>query len=521
MNLNWLNKLGEWNPQLFRELKGRLTSRNLGITVTTSLLIQALVVAYFLLALPGEGSRFNPYCTINWESYHYSQPECGHDAAGNIMINWDRWWFDLFHLLSWALPFVVMIAGVYLLINDLGREERRGTLNFIRLSPQSSQTILLGKLLGVPVIPLVGVAVAIPLHLIAAVEAGVSTEVVFSIYVFAASIAITYYVGALLVAFLAGFQGWIGAIAIWFTFSIFFPFIVRLRQGREFNFLPREYWGVKIGQHLSLSLAFWVVTLGVATFWFWKAVNRRFRNPSATLISKIQSYWISLSFELWLLGYAVHDRSDWEKPMTDLGILLFVNLFWFVLLTAALMPQRQALLDWIRYRQERNGRNNSVRLLKDLMWAEKSPGVLAVALNLGITTLVFLPWIATWTGQQLQALVAIVFVALFVLVCAILTQSIVFLKSSRRNLWATILVGALVFLPPVLLGSLGFYPNQVPFAWLFSVFAFAAVEHTTPLQVGFALMTYLGIFSLLTLRFTRQLRKADESAMKALLATRS
>jgi hypothetical protein len=506
MNFNWLYKLGEWNPQLFRELKGRLTSRNLGVTVIASLLIQALVVAYFWLALPGAGSRFNPYCVDLENHYHSPDPECIHDALGNIIINWDRWWFDLFHLLSWVLPFIVLLAGVYLLISDMGKEERRGTLNFIRLSPQSSRTILLGKLLGVPVIPLVGVAVAIPLHLIAAVEADISTGVVFSIYVFTVAIAIAYYVGALLVTFLGGFQGWIGAIAVWFNFSIFSQFILALRWGKLLNFLPAEYWGVKIGQHLSLFLAFWVVTLGVATFWLWKAVNRRFRCPSATLVSKTQSYWMTLSFELWLLGFVVRHHFDWEKPVTDLGIVLFVNLFWFVLLIAALMPQRQALLDWVCHRRERNGKNNAVRLLKNLMWAEKSPGVLAIALNLGIVTLVFLPWIATWTGQQLQALVAIVFAALFTLICAILTQSIVFLKFPRRNLWAAILVGALVFLPPALLGSLGFYPDRVSFAWLFSVFAFAAVEHTTPLQICFALLTYLGIFSLLTLRFTRQLK---------------
>ena len=46
----------------------------------------------------------------------------------------------------------LLVMGTYLLIADLSREERRGTLNFIRMSPESAKNILLGKLLGVPIL---------------------------------------------------------------------------------------------------------------------------------------------------------------------------------------------------------------------------------------------------------------------------------------------------------------------------------------------------------------------------------
>ena len=43
MFFNWFYQLGERNPQFFRELKGRLNRRNLGLTVSASFLLQALV----------------------------------------------------------------------------------------------------------------------------------------------------------------------------------------------------------------------------------------------------------------------------------------------------------------------------------------------------------------------------------------------------------------------------------------------------------------------------------------------
>ncbi|NEP60685.1 MAG: hypothetical protein F6K31_27440, partial [Symploca sp. SIO2G7] len=48
MDSTLLNKLGEWNPQLYRELKGKLKTRNLLITVAISLIIQLILlgVAY-------------------------------------------------------------------------------------------------------------------------------------------------------------------------------------------------------------------------------------------------------------------------------------------------------------------------------------------------------------------------------------------------------------------------------------------------------------------------------------------
>jgi hypothetical protein len=69
MKLNWLERLGDWNPQLMRELKGRLKPRNLLIAGTISLLGQFLLLLLVQTQLPngirigGSGDDQNKYCT--------------------------------------------------------------------------------------------------------------------------------------------------------------------------------------------------------------------------------------------------------------------------------------------------------------------------------------------------------------------------------------------------------------------------------------------------------------------------
>jgi hypothetical protein len=43
-----IDRLQEWNPQLFRELKGKLKFLNVVIAVTSSLLLQLVVFLYQL-----------------------------------------------------------------------------------------------------------------------------------------------------------------------------------------------------------------------------------------------------------------------------------------------------------------------------------------------------------------------------------------------------------------------------------------------------------------------------------------
>jgi hypothetical protein len=169
-----IDRIGDSNPQIFREFKERLTLRNLGIAIGASLLIQVFTLLYFNSQIPVAmpetvaierstidrplaDRRFNvnentysKYCSF-LRNENYSDL-CQLDDTGNFEIDWQIWRSDVANCLSWILSCGTILGSVYTLIADLVREEKRGTLNFIRLSPQSAPTIFIGKILGVPIL---------------------------------------------------------------------------------------------------------------------------------------------------------------------------------------------------------------------------------------------------------------------------------------------------------------------------------------------------------------------------------
>lgn len=537
MTLDWLYRLSDWNPQFFREVKGRLKPRTLTLIFTVSALLQLSVLFYFWSVLPGPDTSSNPYCMDLGSYYNF---KCLKDDLGNPLVNWEKWWFSVFQVISWGLPFILLVAGVYMLIGDLGKEERRGTLNFIRLSPQNSRSILLGKLLGVPIVPFLTVALAIPLHLWSAMASQASLAEVLSIYLFAGAVCCCFYTGALLYAFLGGFQGWVGALVVLMSYTFFCQIFISAQSVRMDNILWLGQWfWLPIGSSLPLALGFGLLTFLSGAFWNWQAANRRFRNPNTTLLSKRQSYLITLCFELWLLGFVFRDRDGYNPEINDLAMLSAFNLIWFLVLIAALTPQRQTLLDWSRYRRERVSSSRhfwSRSILRDLLWGEKSPAILAIALNLLLTAALLLPWIAGWSHfsstwvpgegwsgvpnakDQLHACLTLLFGSLFVLICAVLTQLMLFLKTPKRAIWATGALAVLIVVPPIVLGILSMTPTQVPILWLFSAFAFAAFETASVSTIFAGFLAHLGLLTVLTMRLTRQLKAAGESELKALLA---
>lgn len=137
------------------------------------------------------------------------------------------WWRDhweyIFLTLSVIFVFTLLVAGTYLLINDLAKEESRGTLNFIRLSPQSETSILTGKLLGVPSLVYLVILVAVPLHLLAGRSAEIAFSYILSYYAILAASCIFFYSAALLFGLISrlfsGFQPWLGSGAVLLFYS--------------------------------------------------------------------------------------------------------------------------------------------------------------------------------------------------------------------------------------------------------------------------------------------------------------
>ncbi|WGV26250.1 hypothetical protein [Halotia branconii] len=567
MKPNCMNLIGDWNPQLLRELKGRLKSRNLILATAISLLGQFVVFMYFQTQLPTKNnllySYSHRYCT---GKSLYNAKECLGDEFGNVIINWQLWSLDTFTLLSLIGCFTLLVAGTYLLISDLANEERRDTLNFIRLSPQSPQSILWGKMLGVPILLYAAVLLAVPLHLWLGLAANIPLTMILIFYAIAIAASIFYYSGALLFglvgSWLGGFQAWLGSGAV-LGFLMFTkqamapeassdtPFVVlrlmnpyyliphpdvsSIFSSDNLNFINFHWFGIPLGTSFLTTVCFAILIDFIGAYFIWQSLQRCFRDPNATMLSKKQSYLLTICFTGITLGCA-----NWQKLaignyyssygsrtiFENLACLFFLNLWLFLYLIAALNPHRQTLQDWARYRHtsQYQGQYHS-KLIKDLIWGEKSPGTLAIAINAMIAIIclsVFILISGVNIGDKTNAFVSLFFCGSLAVIYAVIAQLLLLMKNQHRLLWATGAVGAVIVLPVIILGMLFSNPGNNSFLWLFSVAApiitlYPSGEHISTMAPFLAILGHCSILSLLVFQLTRKLRKVGESATKALL----
>lgn len=370
------------------------------------------LVAQTQLPLVNDGSH-NKYCT---GKVAYETPKCFQDTLGNFVINWQLWWLELFLWLSMIGVFALLVAGTYLLISDLAHEERRGTLNFIRLSPQSPESILVGKLLGVPILLYLVAVLAVPLHLGAGLGAQIPLIRILSFYSVLLAGCFFFYSAALLFGLVStwlGGQAWLGSGVVLILLAIaslrpiegflgdllnlFSPALILqyliaatgLNPVFSFSYLKiqdLQWFSLPLGVGTLSVASSLLLNYGLWTYWSWQALKRRFPNPSKMILSKRQSYLLVACFEVVLLGFAVTPKRSDE--LLGFQILLVLNLLLFLSLIMVLTPGRQALQDWARYRrQQAFSRNLWNRLfMSDLVWGEKSPALVAIAINLAITS---------------------------------------------------------------------------------------------------------------------------------------
>jgi hypothetical protein len=554
MILNLLDQIGNWNSQLFRELKGRLKIGNIAIASALSICGQLLLFLSFRaqIAVAPRAGQYNypiyhKFCT-EFEK-NVSSTKCIKDAAGNFAVNWQYWWLEVFVYLSIFSTIALLVAGTYLLVSDLDKEERRGTLNFIRLSPQSAATIFTGKILGVPVLLYLAGILAVPLHLYSGLTAKIPLHHILCFYIAIAASCAFFYSGAMLfgltTSWLGGFQPWLASAAVLMFITVVFNMpsdgssvdlitflspaaVLKLSVDRiidsrnsELSWLVRNFdtvkwFGLPIGktQALCTGLSFFVCAIG--TYWMWQGWQRRFPNPSATVLSKRQSYWLTISSQLIILGFAIQSHLSGD---TNIRYLLALNLVLFLGLIAALTPERQALYDWARYRKQLVPSSQKLWRrypILDLIWSEKSPAQISIALNLLASLLILTPWMPI-----LQLFAFAIVLINFILVYATVTQLFLFSKIRNQATWAVCTIGGTIFLPPMILSMLSLHLDKAPLIWLFSVFpAFGSLEALNNGSATSIFLPVLGqwtVLVLLNLKLTRQLRIAGESATKALL----
>ncbi|MBP0028977.1 MAG: hypothetical protein J7529_11380, partial [Roseofilum sp. Guam] len=81
------NRIGEWNPQLLRELKGRLKPAPLLLALGAAVILQGLLI---LIA-----TEYNHYQEFSWSV--------------------------IFHTLGWIIPLTLWICGVFLTGSDIAQ----------------------------------------------------------------------------------------------------------------------------------------------------------------------------------------------------------------------------------------------------------------------------------------------------------------------------------------------------------------------------------------------------------------
>lgn len=555
-----LEKLGNWNPQLFREIKGSFTPRKIALTIGISLFGQLLLLMYHYTQLPMRDSVSNlyrsRYCTGS-DGNNYNGASC-FILNSNFVINWEQWWLDIFIWLSFLGMFALVTAGTFMLIGDLEREERRGTLNFIRLSPQSTQNILLGKLLGVPSLLYLAALLAFPLHLWSGLNAKIPLSLILTLEGLVIAASIFTYSAALLFglvsSWLGGFQPWLGTGSVLFYSLIFsvkpitkdgwdllnlfspttiLPYLVPdkfVKTQRIFDpsvshlisgLHDWQWFSLPVGASAINIAGFTLLNYGLWTALIWQALKRYFRNRNAAAFSKKQSYLITAYLTILSLGFMVQashkDPSYYTNDLQWAGIGLLLV---FSGLIAALSPQRQTLQDWARYRQERVKTRVKYSLIRDLIEGEKSPAVVAIALNSLIVAALSVPAILVFTksGDRTQIVLALLSTFSFILICATIAQLMLLMKTSKRSLWAAGTVAAAIILPPMILGVLSINPGENGGGlWLLTPFTLYALKYASENLIVTTFLAQFAFFAFLNWQLTRQLKQAGESASKALL----
>jgi hypothetical protein len=278
------------------------------------------------------------------------------------------------------------------------------------------------------------------------------------------------------------------------------------------------------GQHLWINAA--VATLvilanfSLLSYWIWQGINRRFHNASMTVWSKSQSYWLSGSLALVVLGFVPQDPY-WQDPenalMGNFVIFLGFQLLLMLGLIAALTPQRQTLHDWARYRHQDRSRTHN--LLPDLIKGENSPAIIAIGINIGITLGMMLPLVilVPLKDYRLVVLGGMVVQGSLLLLYAGVAQLFLLMKTSKRAVWAAAGVGSLIAVPFGIAANFTLDPFQEPLLWLFSAIPVVAIEAAASSTILWSLLGQWSAITLLSVQIQRHLRKAGESTTKQLM----
>ncbi len=584
MRLNWSEQLSNWNPQLVRELRGRLTVRNLLLTLVLAIACQLCI--HHLATQPLEVSLISDSCQVSGrlqarvQVYKTAQAQQQSLAKHGITTDkrteraridreltqlsaaginheatcppeaidpqwrqdWQRWQADRqFRTLGLVSLSLLLVGGTHLLIEDLGREAARGTLSFLRLSPRSGTSILLGKLLGVPGLFYLGMACTLPWQWYLGSQAGLPAIAIAILNLLGLALCLCCHSGAILFGLVAsrwrGLQAWLGSGAIALLFVIPFP---RAHGGNLFDSFPllNMLHPVAWGEHLLASwnphwetltilrdnhhniyyinnqqpssplaghhwyhlpldaqaLTMPLLVFGICTFlalWLWQGSLRRFHQPHAPLWTRRQSYWGLLGLQAIAFGFAgqqsSYSRTPLEAVLFERFIIVALLLFSLSLLIS---PSRATLIEWARYRHQQRDKTSNLGL--DLLGGDRSPATVALWLHLAIALSFTALWLFSFHNAENGDHRTLVYVS-----CAIATAAIALglglLQLATLSRLRRILIAAtfgLVPLSAALYWNLNYSQalNLIDYPWLLSPWLWLGLGATIAgLNLTFAL----------------------------------
>ena len=552
------SKFLDSNPQFYREIRGKSKPKNIITAAALSVIVQFLLVIYCLGQLPdisNEQLQRGRYGVATYDnSIYYIKNELGH-----WIVNWQLWWLDLFIILSFIAIFTLLVAGTYMLVSDMVKETEKGTLNFIRLTPQSASSVLLGKILGVPILLYTAVALLLPLHLMAGLQSHIPVGLILIFYLTIAACCFLIYSLALFWSLLnigiVGFKPWLasGLVAVFFWYSTVFLFhghsdldhflalilifnpgmmigylvdAAQFDYGKVFSFLSVDdlatlsFYGQTFWAKASVGISLMLINFGSWTYLCWSVLKRYFRNPDNTILSKTHSYWLTTWFIIVSLGFTLQKSFPYYRHNTnvfaDNFIFLQVCLSLFSLcLIFALSPHRQNLHDWARYYYQANKQSS---LWRELVLGENSPGIIAVALNLAIAIALITPSIFLILPQtEHHFFWGLVLSATNILLCCVIVQSTLTSKTRKRGAWSIVTLASITVLPLVFLGVFEVTIREMPVAWLFSFVPTMAAEYASASAIAFALCGQWLAILIVSLQFARKLKQAGASETKILM----
>jgi hypothetical protein len=376
----------------------------------------------------------------------------------------------------------------------------------------------------------------LPLHLFAGFAAGGDLTLLVSWYGAIGAIWFLLASAAVLYVLLGGIQAILTVMAVGYpvclpilAINAFASATIERQPWLDRNNGNLSWFGLPVANSMLCFYTFGIGCCFVASYWVWQALERRYLNPTATVLSKSQSYVANLCLQIWMAGFILplvpQDTSSKESIIAGFAVMDFMAL---LLLIPMLLPSKQAVQDWSRHRRERITHPQrqfwQQNLVRDLFNNDKSPALLAIAINIGMAMVLWVP-VAIVGFEKLshgmRFLAGACLAASLILIYAAIAHLGLFLNFKKRNLWIVAIVAGAMILP--LVGAFALSPNHTPtglaaILLLFSPFAPIGILQLAGGTILATFAAQLVMLGALTRQLQRKLQVSGQSQSKELLA---